>query len=72
MDKDYSLFKEFEKKWEEVELFEKKELQRLSIEEKFRQVESLIRIGMGLGLDFSGDKEIHNVRSRWLFLKKGM
>lgn len=66
------LLKEFRNRWKKIKIFEKKEAQKLSIKQKIWQLESLMRIGMGLGMDFREDKEKLAVRSRWVFLKKDL
>ena len=65
-----NLIKLFKKNWEKVNDFEKKELSRMTMSEKFQQLNSLICLGVGMNL--KKDKKESEVRARWVDLKKRM
>jgi hypothetical protein len=70
--RDLKLLKGFKKRWEKVRAFEANELRSLSIEQKFYQLVSIIRIGLDLKIDCNEDVEKLKVRTRWVRLKKGI
>lgn len=66
----HSLLEQLKERWRRISAFEEDELRHLSLEQKFSQLASLLRIGLGLQLDFGEDSEKFKVRSRWVRLKK--
>jgi len=60
----------FKRRWARVNKFQDNELRKISIREKFYQLSSIIRLAMGMRLDFSEDRENRKVRSRWVILKQ--
>ena len=66
------LLSEFRERWKRVRHFEKNEVRNLSIGMKFRQLSSLMKMAIGLRMDFKEDKEKIKIRSRWISLKKGL
>jgi hypothetical protein len=62
--------KKFKQRWARVNEFQDNELRKLSIHEKLYQLCFIIRLAMGMKLDFSEDQEKRKVRSRWIFLKR--
>lgn len=69
MTKKQRLLIKFKEKWQMLNRLEENEVLKLSLEQKFRQIVSLIRLAKGLRIDFSEDKEKRIVRSRWISLK---
>lgn len=63
--------KKFKRRWKQINIFQDGELQKLSVQEKFFQLNSIMRLGAGMRLDFSEDKGKRNARARWIFLKEG-
>ena len=63
--------KKFKRRWAKINEFQDNELRKLSIRQKFYQLSSIVRLAMGMQLDFSEDPEKRKVRSRWIFLKRG-
>jgi hypothetical protein len=63
--------KKFKRRWASINEFQDNELRKLSIHEKFCQVSSIVRLAIGMKLDFSEDRQKRKVRSRWAFLKRG-
>ncbi len=63
--------KKFKRRWAEINEFQDNELRKLSIRQKLYQLSSIVRLAMGMQLDFSEDQEKRKVRSRWIFLKRG-
>lgn len=61
--------KKFKRRWAEINEFQNNELRKLTIAEKLYQLSFIIRLAMGMKLDFSEDHEKREVRSRWIFLK---
>lgn len=63
--------KKFKRRWARVNEFQDNELRKLTIAKKLYQLISIVRLAMGMKLDFSEDREKRKVRSRWIFLKRG-
>jgi hypothetical protein len=63
--------KKFKRRWAKINEFQDDELRKLSIRQKLYQLSSIVRLAMGMQLDFSEDQEKRKVRSRWIFLKRG-
>ncbi len=65
---------EFKKRLERIKDFQRNELRGLSVEQKFRQFAAILGIGLGLGLRSGSysNEEVLKIRSRWIFLKKGL
>jgi hypothetical protein len=63
--------KKFKRRWAKINEFQDNELRKLSIREKLYQFSSIVRLAIGMKLDFSEDRQKHKVRSRWVFLKRG-
>ncbi|MFH1128190.1 MAG: hypothetical protein V1699_02110 [Candidatus Omnitrophota bacterium] len=61
----------FKRRWAKINEFQDNELRKLSIHEKLYQLNSIVRLAMGMKLDFGEDQEKRKVRSRWIFLKRG-
>ena len=62
----------FKQRWTEIREFQDNELRKLSIREKFLQLSSIVRLAMGMRLDFSEDRQKREVRARWISLKRGI
>lgn len=65
------LIEKFKRRWTKINEFQDNELQKLSIREKLYQLNSILRLALGMKLDFTEDQEKQKVRSRWIFLKRG-
>ncbi len=63
--------RDFKKRWAEINEFQDNELRKLPIRQKLYRFNAIIRMAMGMQLDFSEDEEKRRVRSRWIFLKRG-
>lgn len=63
--------KKFKQRWTRINEFQDNELRKLSIHEKLYLLNSIVRLAMGMRLDFSEDREKRKVRSRWMLLKRG-
>lgn len=63
--------KKFKRRWAAINKFQDDELRKLPFNEKLYQLSSIIRLAMGMRLDFGEDRKICKVRSRWIFLKRG-
>lgn len=61
----------FKRRWAKINEFQDNELRKLSVYEKLYQLSSIVRLAMGMKIDFSEDREKRKVRSRWIFLKRG-
>lgn len=59
--------------WKEVAKLEEKELRNTPSRVKFRQILSVFKLGVGLGLakKQTTDKQTIEVRNRWCLLKAG-
>lgn len=62
--------KKFKQRWQTINNFQDNELRKLSLQQKFYQLNYIIRLAMGMQLDFREDSEKRTVRSRWIFLKR--
>ena len=62
--------KQFKRRWKRVNEFQDRELRNLSIREKLYQLNSIVRLAMGMNLNFTEDQDTLKVRSRWIFLKR--
>lgn len=65
-----SAIKKFKQRWAVVNRFQDNELRKLSIDDKFHQLSSIVRMAAGMKLDFGEDREKRDVRARWIFLKR--
>lgn len=65
------LIEKFKQRWARINEFQDNELQKLSIHEKLYQLNSIVRLAMGMKVDFSEDQEKRKVRLRWILLKRG-
>ena len=63
--------KKFKQRWARINEFQDDELRKLSSREKFYQLSSILRLTMGMKVDFSEDREKDKVRLRWILLKRG-
>jgi hypothetical protein len=63
---------EFKKRLKRIKDFQRNESRSLSVEQKFRQFAAILNIGLGLGVSPGSDEELLKIRSRWIFLKKGL
>ncbi len=63
--------KDFKRRWTEINEFQDNELRKLSIHHKLYHLSSIVRLAMGMRLDFSDDQAKRKVRARWIFLKRG-
>ena len=63
--------KNFKQRWAKINEFQDNELRKLSIRQKLYRFNAIVRLAMGMQLDFSEDQEKRKVRSRWIFLKRG-
>lgn len=70
MKSDKKSFQKFKQRWRVVQAIEEHELRNMSIQEKFIQLVSLMRMGLGLGFRRKEDEETLAVRARWIKLKK--
>jgi len=61
----------YKKGWEAVAEVEREELQNTSIEEKWRQLISIIKLAIGLGI-FISDPSEEAVYEQWAKLKENM
>jgi hypothetical protein len=63
--------KEFRARWQAVKAIEVEEQKTASIASRFRQMDAVFKMGMGLGLlRTEDDAEIEAVRRRWVKLKE--
>lgn len=70
MKEEYSLLKEFRKRYQRLSVFKDKELRELTMKQKFYQLASVMSLGFGLKLNSKEDPSKHAVRERWVFLKR--
>jgi hypothetical protein len=57
-------------RWERVNELEREELQRMSTEDRFRQVAAMMRMALAFGWDAESQGEVEQVRALWVRLKK--
>lgn len=62
--------KKFKQRWKRIDEIQDRELRGLSIREKLYQLNAIVRLAVGMKLNFSEDRETLMVRSRWIFLKR--
>jgi len=58
-------------RWKAVEEFEREELCSLSLETRLKQMDTIWRLGKGLGFSFEPDESEMKVFARWAKLKEG-
>jgi hypothetical protein len=63
--------KEFKRSQKRINTLQDDEWRKLSISQKLRQVNSILRLAIGMRLDFNKEREKDDVRARWVLLKKG-
>ena len=65
--------KKYQQRWDKVAAIERQEIKNLSLEKKFQKMVSLFNLARALGWDLNKDREkdVQQVRARWVFLKKG-
>ncbi len=66
-----SEMKFYRERWKAVEEFEIKELRSLSMETRLQQMNTIWRLGVGLGFSFEPDQSEKEVFARWAKLKEG-
>ena len=70
MDTNFDI-KFYRNRWKAVEEFELEELRLLSMETRLQQMNSIWRLGLGLGFSFDPDQSEMEVFARWEKLKEG-
>lgn len=68
MDANFDI-KSYRERWKAVENFERQELRAMSVEEHWRQINSLFRFAHELGLTRGDDDGERDVFARWAKLK---
>ncbi len=65
--------KEFRERWQAVAAVELEEQRQASIDLRWQQLNSILRLAIGLGLKLpvESDEEVEVVRQRWVKLKAG-
>ena len=61
----------YRNRWKAVEEFELEELRSLSMETRLQQMNTIWRLGLGLGFSFEPDPSEMEVFARWAKLKEG-
>jgi len=61
----------YRERWKAVEEFELEELRALSMETRLQQMNTIWRLGKGLGFSFGLDESELEVFARWAKLKAG-
>lgn len=61
----------FKQRWDRINEFQDNELRKLSLRDKLYQLNSILRLAMGMKVGFSEDKGKCKVRLRWIWLKRG-
>ena len=61
----------YRERWKAVEEIERQELQQLTIEDRWRQINWLWAVGKALGFSFEPDESEREVYERWARLKEG-
>ena len=57
-------------RWKRVTQLQGQELRKLSINEKFRQLDAMLRLALGMKIDFNKNRDQRSVRARWILLKE--
>ena len=70
MDTNFDI-KFYRNRWKAIEEFELEELRLLSMETRLQQMNSIWRLGLGLGFSFEPDQSEMEVFARWEKLKEG-
>lgn len=61
----------YRNRWKAIEEFELEELRLLSMETRLQQMNTIWRLGLGLGFSFEPDPGEMEVFARWAKLKEG-
>ena len=61
----------YRNRWKVIEEFELEELRALSTETRLQQMNTIWRLGLGLGFSFEPDQSEMEVFARWAKLKEG-
>jgi hypothetical protein len=61
----------YRNRWKAIEEFELEELRLLSMETRLKQMNTIWRLGLGLGFSFEPDPSEMEVFARWAKLKEG-
>ena len=61
----------YRSRWQAIEEFELEELRLLSMETRLQQMNTIWRLGLGLGFSFEPDPSEMEVFARWAKLKEG-
>ena len=70
MDANFDI-KMYRERWKAVEEFERQELRAMSLDEHWRQINSLFQFALGVGLTRGNDDGEKDVFLRWAKLKAG-
>jgi hypothetical protein len=70
MDTNFDI-KFYRERWKAVEEFELEELRLLSMEARLQQMNTIWRLGLGLGFSFEPDPSEMEIFTRWAKLKEG-
>jgi len=70
MDANFDI-KMYRERWKAVEEIERQELRAMSLDEHWRQINSLFQFALGVGLTRGGDDGEKDVFLRWAKLKAG-
>ena len=70
MDANFDI-KMYRERWKAVEEFERQELRAMSLDEHWRQINSLFQFALGVGLTRGDDDGEKDVFLRWAKLKAG-
>lgn len=66
---DARLIREYRDRWRAVEAFEIEEQRAATLEQRWRKLNGIIGLALGLGLDLSGDESEFEVYRRWARIK---
>ena len=69
---DKKLVREFRERYQAVAAIEAEEQRTASVEERWQQLNSIVRLAAGLGLTHRGSAEEDMVYQRWARLKAGL
>ncbi|HUF38036.1 MAG TPA: hypothetical protein VMN57_05895 [Anaerolineales bacterium] len=67
---DVRLIREYRDRWRVVEAFELEEQRSATLDDRWRQLNGIIGLAIGLGLDLSADDSEFEVYRRWARIKK--
>ena len=62
---------QFRERWAAVAALEGEELRATSLEQRWRQLNAIVGLAIGLGIALESDREEGAVRQRWARLKGG-